>query len=204
MPHPPHQHPAYQLLKKVYWLYKGTNLRGLFLSLKYPQIKLPFKAHKGCILRNLKNAKIQKSCIIYDHVDIFINRINQTIPQLIFGERVHIGRYSSIGCSNKIILEDDVLLAPFVHITDRNHTFEDIKVPIRSQKAISPGPVVIGKGTWLGYAVQIMPGIKIGRQCVIGAGSIVTQDIPDYSVAVGSPARVIKRYNLEKEEWEKV
>ena len=96
------------------------------------------------------------------------------------------------------------MFAPHVHVTDRNHTYEDISIPISRQPAVSDGPVLIGRETWLGYGVQVMPNVRIGRHCVIAAGSIVTKNIPDYSVAVGIPAKVIKKYNFETSQWEKI
>lgn len=62
----------------------------------------------------------------------------------------------------------------------------------------------IGKESWLGYGVQVMPNVKIGKHCVIAAGSIVTRNIPDFSVAVGIPAKVIKKFNLESQKWKKI
>lgn len=56
----------------------------------------------------------------------------------------------------------------------------------------------------VGFGVQVMPGVTIGRHCVIAAGSIVTKDIPDYCVAVGAPAKVVKKYNVETKKWEKI
>jgi len=64
--------------------------------------------------------------------------------------------------------------------------------------------VHIGEGTWLGTNVVIVGSISVGKQCVIGANSVVTKDIPDYSVAVGIPAKVIKRYDFEQQQWVKI
>ena len=71
--------------------------------------------------------------------------------------------------------------------------YEDIETPIIEQSIGSKGNVIIGEGSWLGNNVAVIS-CKIGKHCVIGANSVVTHDIPDYSVAVGCPARVIKRY----------
>jgi acetyltransferase-like isoleucine patch superfamily enzyme len=139
-----------------------------------------------------------------DYAQIFINRASVTItPRLEVGENVKIGRYASIGCSHSIILEDFVRLAPHVHITDRNHSYDNIEMPITLQPIVF-APVHIKAHTWLGYGSQIMPGVTIGRHCVIAAGSIVTKDIPDYCVAAGVPAKVIKRYNHDTQKWESV
>lgn len=124
-------------------------------------------------------------------------------PRLIIGNRVHFGKMNRIGCDNKIVIEDDVLFAPHVHISDRNHGFEDIHVPISRQKVTSKGSVVIGAETWLGFGCQVMSGVKIGRHCVIAAGAIVVKDVPDYCIVGGNPARILKQYNQETRKWEK-
>ena len=64
--------------------------------------------------------------------------------------------------------------------------------------------VIIGEGSWLGTNVVVVGKVSIGKHCVIGANSVVTKDIPDYSVAAGIPAKVIKKYDFEKKEWVRV
>jgi len=76
-------------------------------------------------------------------------------------------------------------------------------MPILKQPIKQLPPMTIGDGTWLGENVCVL-GVSIGKNCVIGANSVVTKEIPDYSVAVGAPARIIKKYNLNTNRWEKV
>ena len=83
-----------------------------------------------------------------------------------------------------------------MYITDQNHGYEDVSRPI-SQQSQPERAVVIGDGSWLGYGAVVLPGVTIGKHVVIGANAVVTQDIPDYSVAVGSPARVIRRHDSD-------
>lgn len=70
--------------------------------------------------------------------------------------------------------------------------------------ALKNSKVIIGEGSWLGTNVVVVGKVRIGKHCVIGANSVVTKDIPDYSVAVGIPAKVIKKYDFANEEWVKV
>ena len=188
-------------LKNIYWGVRASNLRGLLLLLRYSTFQYPILVRKNCVFRNLKYAKAGKHLVVSDYAELFINPERGKKAELIIGNNVSIGRFSSIGCANKIVIEDNVTLAPHVHITDRNHGYEDINTPIWRQPIVCPGPVVIGESTWLGYGVQVMPGVRIGCHCVIGAGSIVTKDIPDYSVAAGVPAKVIKQYNPQTCVW---
>ncbi len=85
-----------------------------------------------------------------------------------------------------------VQLAHSVSIVSMNHSFARKDLPIKKQ-GFSGGPVEIGDDVWLGAKVTVLPGVRIGEGSVIGANSVVTHDIPSYSVAVGSPARVIKK-----------
>lgn len=190
-------------LKNIYWSLRASNLRGLMLVVRYNAFHYPILVRKHCVFRNMKYAKAGKHLVISDYVELFINPPKGKKAELIIGDNVSIGRFSSIGCANKVVIGDDVTLAPHVHITDQNHGYDDIDTPIWRQPVVCPGPVVVGPETWLGYGVQVMPGVTIGKHCIIAAGSIVTKDIPDYSVAGGIPAKVIKKYNPLTHDWER-
>ena len=113
------------------------------------------------------------------------------------GDRCLIGTGSSIVGLLSIEIGDDVWTGRNVHITDMNHDYTDIHLPIGRQHQ-PENPVSIGDGSWLGHNVVVLPGARIGRQVVIGAGSVVRGVIPDCSVAVGAPARVIRRYDPDQ------
>jgi acetyltransferase-like isoleucine patch superfamily enzyme len=113
------------------------------------------------------------------------------------GDRCLIGRGSHVVGHFSIEIGDDVFTGPYVYITDQNHGYQDLDVPIGRQWPIESS-VSIGAGSWLGTGVIVLPGAQIGRNVVVGAGSVVTGTLPDHSVAVGSPARVIRRYVPEK------
>lgn len=91
-------------------------------------------------------------------------------------------------------------------ISGHNHEYRNIKIPIYEQGITyaENGKVIIGEGFWLGTNVVVVGNVHIGKHCVIGANSVVTKDIPDYSVAAGIPAKVIKRYDFGKSEWVRV
>lgn len=112
-------------------------------------------------------------------------------PVVSIGDRVLIGRGSGIVGHLSIIIEDDVWTGHHVYITDQNHGYEDALRPI-SQQTQPERPVRIGAGSWLGHGVVVLPGVTIGRHVAVGAHSVVTKDLPDFCVAVGNPARVIR------------
>lgn len=114
-----------------------------------------------------------------------------------------IGNFNHITCVNRVHLEEKVLTADGVFITDHGHGYDDPHVPIVDQGVVTRGPVSIGKGTWIGEHAVVMS-CRIGRNCVIGANAVVVSDIPDFSVAAGIPARVIRTYCSESKEWKRI
>ena len=120
--------------------------------------------------------------------------------KLEIGERCSIGNFNHIYTTHSIILENNVLTADKVYISDNLHNYQDIEVPIKEQPIVQKKDVRIGEGSWLGENVCVI-GASVGKHCVVGANSVVTKDIPDYSIAVGIPAKVIKKYDFDKKEW---
>ena len=119
------------------------------------------------------------------------------------GNKVTIGQNSKINAIKAITIEDNVLIGPNVYIADHRHAYTDPAVPIRFQGVDKILPVVIRKNCWIGANCVINPGVRIGKHAVVGANSVVTKNIPDYAVAAGSPAQVIKKYNITSKRWEK-
>ncbi len=112
----------------------------------------------------------------------------------VFGYNNHITAVGSVS------IGDQVLTANNVYISDNVHAYGDITQPIMHQPVLVKGKVTIGDGSWIGENACII-GACIGRNCVIGANAVVTRDVPDYSVAVGAPAVVIRQYDMTKGEW---
>ena len=111
-----------------------------------------------------------------------------------FGFNNHVAAVESVRIGNY------VLTANNVYISDNLHAYEDVTRPVMQQPVVVKGRVEIGDGCWLGENVAII-GARIGKNCVIGANAVVTRDIPDYCVAVGIPARVVRRYDVAKGQW---
>ena len=124
------------------------------------------------------------------------------IPRLIIEDNTKIGHFSTVSCVRDVHIGKNVLIADRVYISDNFHCYEDITIPVMHQPTIFKNSVCVGDDSWIGANISII-GASIGTHCVIGANSVVTKDIPDYSVAVGSPVRVIKRYNFETSVWQR-
>lgn len=124
-----------------------------------------------------------------------------TDPVVTIGDRCLIGKGSGIVGHFKIEIGDDVWTGHHVYITDQNHGYEDVDRPI-SEQSQPERSVSIGDGSWLGHGTVVLPGSRIGKHVTVGANSVVTGEIPDFSVAVGSPAKVIRRY-VDGQGWVK-
>lgn len=148
---------------------------------------------KNIVIEN--GVVIQKMCWL-----AAVPLTNAPACQLKIGRNSIIGNFNHIYATGEITIGEDVLTADKVYIADNQHNYVDVNIPIHKQGILQHPPVFIGSGTWIGENVCVL-GASIGRNCVIGANSVVTKDIPDFSVAVGAPARVIKRFDLPTQSW---
>lgn len=125
---------------------------------------------------------------IYEH---YLYKYN---PELVIGDNVWIEDYCHIGCANKIVIGNGVLIASKVYISDHNHgeiSGNDLKLgPL--ERPLSTKPIVIGNNVWIGEGVCIMPGVELGDNIIIGANSVVTHSFPANVVIAGCPAKVIR------------
>lgn len=148
-----------------------------------------------------------ENVIIGHHSEIMRNCVIETVPTgkekpvLTIGNNVSIGEYSHITCANKVIIGDGLLTGRFVLITDNSHgqnSISEMEVRPLDRKVYSKGHVVIEENVWIGDKVTILPGVTVGRGAVIAANSVVSKDVPAYSVVGGIPAKVIKILSNER------
>lgn len=121
-------------------------------------------------------------------------------PEIIIDDNVSIEQNLHLTCAKKIFIGKNTAIAANVTITDIHHPYLDIKVPIEKQM-IETNPVCVGEECKIYNNVVILPGTIIGKHCTIGANSVISGVFPDYCVAVGSPAKIIKRYSFDKKNW---
>lgn len=124
-------------------------------------------------------------------------------PRLLIDDGCVIGHMNHITCLYRVTIGKKVLTADRVHISDNSHVFTDPAAAILDQGVVSEGEVCIGDGSWIGENASVLS-CKIGKHCVIGANAVVVNDIPDFSVAVGAPARVVRRFDHITGEWRRV
>lgn len=110
---------------------------------------------------------------------------------------VSIGNYSQVNPftviygGEDVLIGENVMIGPHCMISAGNHDFKQLNVPMRFAGNVSKGPIIIGKDTWIGAGCVITDGVEIGENVVVAAGSVVTKNLPEYSIAAGVPAKVI-------------
>ncbi|MBC6607158.1 acyltransferase [Hymenobacter sp. BT188] len=124
-------------------------------------------------------------------------------PRIEIGDNVRIGNYACIVSINSIKIKDGVLISEYFYVSDHSHGYSiEANIPPAYQPLEAKGEgVVIGENSFIGYRVTILPGVSIGRNCIIGSHSVVTKSFPDYSMIAGVPAKLIKKYDFALKEW---
>jgi len=187
--------------KKRFW-YPLANIKNRFLFAEYGRdvyigpgviINRPRFISLGDRVRILRNTSI--------NLHPRDRHSKETILKL--GNDVIISENCYISACNSIIIEENVGISPNVMIIDNSRKPGDVSRPSKEQDISKDGYVKIGADSWVAFGSCVLPNVTIGRHCIIGALSVVNTDIPPYSVAVGSPARVVKRYDFERKQWVK-
>lgn len=187
----------------LFWYLLKVYLFRLFNCYKYKELGPRAFVAKPLRLNGRRYMSIGKNTIVQTNGWLIALKIDEHEPELVIGEGCALGDFNHIAAVRRVVFGNNVLTANGVYVSDNLHGFEDIRTPIMNQPVRFKAEVHIGDGTWIGENVCII-GASIGKNCVVGANSVVTRDIPDYCVAVGMPAKVIKQYNHASGRWENV
>ena len=137
-----------------------------------------------------------KSAIIEDYAVV-----NNILGDVVIGENSLIGlRCTVIG---PVEIGNDVLLAQNIVLSGQNHGYEDITISIREQKSIID-KITIKDRAWIGANAVIVAGVTVGVHSIVAAGSVVTKDVPDYTIVGGNPAKILKQYDHDSKEWQRI
>ena len=160
---------------------------------------------KGCLLSGTDHMSIGDDCYFGKGSQLIAleSHFSQELTsELSIGNHVRCVGGCRITCAGSINICDDVLLGPDVFITDHNHGMDPTFLGGYSKQPLIIKNVLIKEGVWLGQQVAVMPGVTIGEHSIVGAHSVVTKDIPPYTISAGAPAKVIKKWNLDTNRWE--
>jgi len=145
----------------------------------YEGVKLA--SHRGCPIDIGDNVSIEKGVVLS----------TSERGKIVIGNDVYIGEYSVLMSNEEIEIGDHVLISPHNDIVDFNHIYQDPTKPVNEQGVIAK-KITIQEDAWIGSGSKILMGVTIGKGAIIGAGSVVTKDVPPYHVVVGNPSKTIK------------
>jgi acetyltransferase-like isoleucine patch superfamily enzyme len=148
-----------------------------------------FQIEHPATIKNAGSIAVGDHVVIREHAWLNCERRNG--PVLTIGSGSYVGRFAHINASRSVVIEDEVLIADRVHLSDYQHAFADTSRAIVAQGLTDPEPVRVGWGSWLGAGAVVMPGVTIGRGAVVGANAVVTRDVGDFDIVAGVPAVVI-------------
>src|SRR4051812_34979855 len=149
----------------------------------------------GDVLEGFRDGRLQ----IGEHT-LFEPGVWLTAPapgRIVIGSGTFLNLGVMVAAHTLVEIGDHCMFANGCFVTDANHRFDDLSLPVTWQGFTTKGPTRVGDNVWCGAHVVITSGVTIGERCVIGANSVVTTDIPPYSIAAGAPARVLRRWGPE-------
>jgi acetyltransferase-like isoleucine patch superfamily enzyme len=185
--------------KKRFW-YPLINIKNRFLFGEYGR---DVYIGPRVVINRPRLVSLGDRARIKRHTNINLHPLDKDSNRILLkvGNDVIISENCYISACRSIVIEDNVGISPNVMIIDATREPEDIHLPYKDAKVTKVGYVKIEAGSWIAYNVCILPNVTIGEHSLVGALSVVSSDIPPYSVAVGAPAKVVKRYDFEKQAW---
>lgn len=187
---------------EILYLMKCKLITSIFFS-KSRLIRLPIDVRGKKGINFGKNLTTGKYC----RLESFSKDGNKT---LFFGTNVQINDFVHINALKKVKIGDNVLIASKVFITDLEHgsykgdEYDSVPDSIVKDRDLSSHDVIIEDNVWIGEMVSILPGVTIGKNSIIGSNSVVTKSIPENCIAVGNPAKIVKKYNYDTQKWERI
>lgn len=178
--------------------YRWRRLASLLVATRFAQADGHVFLGSDCVVTGHRHIHLQGSFVALarNRIEAIDRHHGEAYePSIVFGDGVSMEYDCHIGAVHRVEIGRRVLIASRVYICDHSHggtTAADMSIPPNQRPVVSKGPVIIEDDVWLGEGVCVMPDVRIGRSSIIGANSVVTHDIPPYSVAAGAPARVIR------------
>lgn len=192
-----------RLLNRIYGFVERRN--------EISRFKRNIRKKKGFVgralnLLNSKNVHIGYGIKIKDgyRIECYQTFYNQRLnPNFTIEDGVIIGPRFTAFVADSLTIGKDTIFAGNVTLITENHGMNpESSIPYHAQE-LTTGPIRIGEGCWFGQNVSVLPNVSIGKKCIIATNAVVTSNVPDYSIAAGCPAKIIKKYNFKLHRWDK-
>ena len=182
------------MIFKIFWIVRGLLYKPFFGKFGFPSY-----IGKPIYIGNFKRIFISKKVRILpgSRIEVIGNDAS-----IIFEENISIGQNFHITSASKLLIGKNTLILESVMITNIDHDYQEIGIPILEQKFIIK-ETKIGENCYIGYGAVIQAGTILGKQCIVGANAVVRGTFPDYSVIVGIPAKIVKRYDEKSKTWKR-
>lgn len=178
---------------KILW-----SIRAVLYRFKFGSMGLPSYIGRPTYVSSCKKIIFGKRCRIYPGLRA---ELVGDVARITVGDNVSIGQnFHVVSYNDNLDIGNNVTISGNVLITNCDHDYKKIGIHILEQELI-PQKTEIGEGCFIGYGAVLQAGTILGKQCIVGANSVVRGKFPDYSVIVGAPAHIVKQYNAEKGEW---
>ncbi|MEN5014991.1 acyltransferase [Erwinia sp. Eh17-17] len=172
---------------------------AIFLSFFLKKIKFPTYFAFPVFFKGLNRVSVGKKVRVFPGCRLETHGVGEIIIE----DNVSIAQNVHLTSGAKLIIGENSLITANVFITTIDHDYRDISMPMAEQKLLV-NDTIIGKNCFIGMGAAIQAGTKLGQHCVVGANSVVRGEFPDFCVIVGSPARIVKKYNHDSGVWERV
>lgn len=179
---------------KFFWI-----IRAIIYKLFFKKIAFPSYIGKPCFIKNSKNISLGKKVRIFPGVRMETHQGGKILIE----DDVSIGQNFHITSASNLIIKTKTTILGNVFITNIDHEYQKLGKHIMQQKFLIK-ETIIGENCFIGYGACIQAGTILGKQCIVGANSVVRGIFPDYSVIVGSPGKIIKKYNNNLKAWQRI
>lgn len=180
------------MINKIFWF-----IRILFYLPFFGKVKLPSYLGSPILLMGCKNIYIGKRVRIFPHIRM---ETHGKTGEIIIGDNVAIAQNVHITSASKLLIGKNTTILANSFITNIDHDYKEMNKHILDQEYMVKD-TTIGENCFIGAGSAIQAGTMLGKQCIVGANSVVRGTFPDYCLIVGSPARIVRKYNNELKEW---
>lgn len=198
------RHASPSVRNKIIWVLSWGHRIRSFLLLPYIRRRnsgYGSKIDRSAQILGWKSIKLGRAVIISENSWLNVNVPDKTGKGIVIGNYSMIGRRNSISSGRSITMGDYTLTGPDCHFIGSGHIYDSPFKPYISTGNTHDDVIVIGANCWFGVGAKVIGNITIGHGCIIGADCLVRVDIPPFSMVVGNPARIIKRYDMIASAW---